>query len=243
MNRSHRPQYKSMNEANDMKVPVKPTGKTLCEVFAAELKKPEAVFLTDDVGTMLCCPECKRPLVKSGAKDYPYRCPEEDHFRCGCAYGIFSADYLSSKLGYVFGPTKAEAMAELHAPSPNKASQISNNPKDAIGDTKPDLSLIPSAMLIETAGVMGLGARKYGPYNWRENKVRARVYIAAAQRHLLQYLDGDDTDIESGFSHLAHAAACCGIVLDAAALDRLVDDRPIKGAATALLTKHTKKKS
>lgn len=113
------------------------------------------------------------------------------------------------------------------------------NPKDRIGATKPPLHLIPPAAEILEAVVMGLGAAKYGPFNWRTANVKATIYIAAAKRHLLQWLDGQDDDPESGVSHLAHARACLGILLDALATGHLVDDRPAPGVAAALVERHT----
>lgn len=115
------------------------------------------------------------------------------------------------------------------------------NPKDRIGQTKPPLHLIPPAAEVLEAVVMGLGARKYGAFNWRSAKVRATVYIAAAKRHLAQWLDGESNDIESEVSHLAHARACLGILLDAQATGNMVDDRPPPGVATALISQHTGK--
>ncbi|MEY9242511.1 hypothetical protein ABIF27_003166 [Bradyrhizobium elkanii] len=41
------------------------------------------------------------------------------------------------------------------------------------------------------------GAKKYGPYNWRSNKVRMTIYIEAAQRHLAALLDGEDKASDS----------------------------------------------
>ena len=120
---------------------------------------------------------------------------------------------------------------------PESTTQL--NPKDRIGQTKPPLDLIPPAAEILEAVVMGLGARKYGPYNWRSAHVRATIYIAAAKRHLVQWLDGQDDDPESGVSHLAHARACLGILLDALATGHLVDDRPAPGVAAALVERHT----
>lgn len=113
------------------------------------------------------------------------------------------------------------------------------NPKDRIGAHKPPLHLIPPAAEILEAVVMGLGAKKYGPFNWRTTNVKASIYVAAARRHLAQWLDGQDDDPESGVSHLAHARACLGILLDAAATGHLVDDRPQPGAASALIEQHT----
>src|SRR6185369_16987370 len=54
-------------------------------------------------------------------------------------------------------------------------------------------------------------------------------------RHLAEFLDGANTASDSGIHHLAHAKACCGIVLDALETGNLIDDRPAKGAASRLL--------
>ena len=48
------------------------------------------------------------------------------------------------------------------------------NPKDLIGMTKPPLRLVPPALLLFVARVMGLGAKKYGAYNWRKKKSASR---------------------------------------------------------------------
>jgi len=100
------------------------------------------------------------------------------------------------------------------------------NPKTVYGIQKTPLHLIPPPALSAEAEVFGLGGRKYGPYNWREHTVSASVYQAAALRHLLAWWEGEDTDPESGQSHLAHARACLGILLDAAHHGKLNDDRP-----------------
>lgn len=113
------------------------------------------------------------------------------------------------------------------------------NPKDRVGAGKPPLHLIPPAAEILESIVMGLGARKYGAFNWRTSKIRATVYIAAARSHLAQWLDRQDNDPESGVSHLAHARACLGVLLDALATGNVVDDRPPRGAASTLIALHT----
>lgn len=128
-------------------------------------------------------------------------------------------------------------MIEHNPPRPDMPEGA--NLKDRIGRSKPPLHLIPPAAEILEAIVMGLGARKYQPYNWRSSKVRATVYLAAAKRHLAQWLDGSDNDAESGVSHLAHARACLGVLLDAQATGNMVDDRPLPGVATALIEQHT----
>lgn len=109
------------------------------------------------------------------------------------------------------------------------------NPKDLIGQTKLQTWLVPPSAKIALAEALTDGAHKYGPYNWRENGVLASVYISAAERHLMDYLDGQEVAEDSGVHHLAHAMACFAILLDAIAQGNIVDDRPIKGAAPALL--------
>jgi hypothetical protein len=118
--------------------------------------------------------------------------------------------------------------------------EASTNPKDLLGRLKPPLHLVPQSANILEAVVFSLGARKYGgAYNWRVKPVIASIYVSAAMRHLAQWLDGQDDDAESGVSHLAHARACLGILLDALATGHLVDDRPPPGAAHALIERHT----
>jgi hypothetical protein len=111
------------------------------------------------------------------------------------------------------------------------------NNKDKAARHRAPLHLIPGAAEIEEAYVMSLGAQKYGAFNWRDAEVIASVYISAARRHLMQWFDGEDIDSESGYSHLAHARACLGILLDAQSLAKLRDDRPKAGAATELLAR------
>jgi hypothetical protein len=117
---------------------------------------------------------------------------------------------------------------------------MSENPKDRIGVTKPPLDLIPPAAELHEAMAFGDGAGKYGPYNWRGNKVKASVYIAAAKRHLAAWLDGERLAPDSGVHHLGHARACLAILLDAEATGNLVDDRPPSGTASELIAALTR---
>lgn len=117
------------------------------------------------------------------------------------------------------------------------------NPKQAYGDQKVALHLIPPASLIHEATAFEEGARKYGAYNWRTKAVEAMTYIGATQRHLLAYLDGEEIDPESGLLHLALAKACLGILIDATEIGNLLDNRPAKGTAGALLRKLKRVKS
>jgi hypothetical protein len=77
----------------------------------------------------------------------------------------------------------------------------------------------------QTAWVHKLGSDKYGPWNWRKTGVCASTYVNAILRHLNAWRDGEDLDPESGFSHLAHIACSANILMDAAKVGKLQDDR------------------
>ena len=110
------------------------------------------------------------------------------------------------------------------------------NPKDLLGLKKlPMFSVTPPAALAYLSAAMRDGARKYGPYNWREKGVRAGVYVDAAIRHLGAWFDGEECANDSKIHHLAHALACIGILADAIECEQLVDDRPKPGGFAKIL--------
>lgn len=109
------------------------------------------------------------------------------------------------------------------------------NPKDIAGRAKCPLHLIPGVAEAQTARALAHGAAKYGEFNWRTIPIHAAPYIAAARRHLAAWTDGEDLDPESGLSHLAHVAATVAILMDAAAVGTLMDDRPKSGCVAGLL--------
>ena len=100
------------------------------------------------------------------------------------------------------------------------------DPKRAAGALKPQLQLIPPVFNEAVAAALNHGADKYGPWNWRENKVEMMTYIGAIRRHADAVLSGEDIDPDSGVHHLGHIAASCAIVLDAGKHGTLVDNRP-----------------
>lgn len=101
-----------------------------------------------------------------------------------------------------------------------------SNPKDIMGSNRIDLSLVSTAAMAEEALAMTEGAVKYGLYNYRIVGVKSRVYISAALRHLFRYLAGEDRDPKTGVHHLGSVRACVGIILDAQAQGKLIDNRP-----------------
>lgn len=114
------------------------------------------------------------------------------------------------------------------------------NPKDLVGIKKISLGLFPGAGKIYGAMAMENGASKYGPYNWRDKKVKMSIYLDAIERHLLALRDGEDIAVDSGVHHLGHIIACGGILADAIEGGFLIDDRPLKGPAAQALEKYKK---
>lgn len=110
-----------------------------------------------------------------------------------------------------------------------------HNPKyiEALKRGKLDFSVVPWAAIIGMAQAMNEGAGKYGRFNFRQDKIEARTYIAAIMRHLLGdpstgsvgWINGEDIDEESGLHHLHKVMACCALVIDAQDHGMLIDNR------------------
>jgi|GEM_PF-2423892 len=109
------------------------------------------------------------------------------------------------------------------------------NPKTLLGEAKVPLGLVSPVAMAHEAKAMALGEKKYGPANWREAAVSSSVYFNAALRHIYLWWEGQDIDPESSAHHLGHARACLGIVLDAASVGKLNDNRPTKGGLEEVL--------
>jgi hypothetical protein len=110
--------------------------------------------------------------------------------------------------------------------APRQGDSKDTNPKDAIGSTKLDLSVVPDTAKALMALAFTEGALKYGKYNWRVAGVRASIYKAALERHLAKYWNGEWADPKTGVPHLASVMACAAIIVDANAAGKLTDDRP-----------------
>lgn len=88
---------------------------------------------------------------------------------------------------------------------------------------KPQFSLIPQEALLEVAKVFTYGAEKYGVFNY-SNGMEYLRYIDAAQRHINQWLRGEDID-ESETNHLSNAIASLMMVLDNQKTNKGIDNR------------------
>ncbi len=110
-----------------------------------------------------------------------------------------------------------------------------DNPKTQHGVKKAPLHLIPPVANIHEAMAFKDGAKKYGPYNWRDKTVSASVYYAAVKRHIDAWWDGEELSEDAGVHPLGHARACLAILLDAESLGKLNDDRPPPGKTGEVL--------
>lgn len=89
---------------------------------------------------------------------------------------------------------------------------------------KPPLHLLAGEWQNEVAAVMGYGASKYAPNNWRKGGPWCE-HLASVQRHILAFQNGEDKDSESGRHHLAHAICGLFFVLEWILLGKGTDDR------------------
>lgn len=71
---------------------------------------------------------------------------------------------------------------------------------------KPDYTHVPIEAMQAMGEALTYGAKKYSADNYREG-LAVRRQIAAAMRHLWQFLDEGDIDQESGCLHLGSAMA------------------------------------
>lgn len=96
---------------------------------------------------------------------------------------------------------------------------------------KPPMELLSRQWLEGTAQVLAFGAKKYSAENWR-NGIHTKRLIGAALRHTLAFLDGEDTDPETGLSHVHHASCCLMFISETMARRPEFDDRYKKKPST-----------
>lgn len=89
---------------------------------------------------------------------------------------------------------------------------------------KPRMDLLPPRALLAVGSVMAYGATTYGAHNWRLGLAWGRL-CAAALRHTMAWISGEQEDEESGLPHLAHAAASLLMLLESAMEGYGSDDR------------------
>lgn len=99
---------------------------------------------------------------------------------------------------------------------------------------KVPLDLLPPRPLVEIAQVLDFGRKKYGAYNWSTGFAVSRLF-SALLRHVWAWWTGEESDPETGLSHLAHAGCCLLFIMDLRHSRPAAwqDDRPVGVVAPA----------
>lgn len=85
-------------------------------------------------------------------------------------------------------------------------------------------SLLPAEGVEPIVRVLMHGAGKYGDHNWRKGMGWTETYDST-QRHLQDWLRGEDLDKDSGLPNLAHAGCNIVFLLAYAVMGVGTDDR------------------
>lgn len=123
----------------------------------------------------------------------------------------------------------------------------SKNPKQEMGDKKIQLQLVPASVKIAIANGLVEGARKYDPWNWRNEPIQLMTYIGSMERHVAAWVEGEEIDPDGdGKLHLDGAIASLAIIIDSISCGSAIDDRPSvknKGVLKSLKLGGAKKKT
>lgn len=101
---------------------------------------------------------------------------------------------------------------------------------------KPRMDLLCPFAIEELAKVLTFGSQKYSAWNWSKGISTTRL-IAAALRHLFAYARGEDTDPETGLSHVAHAMCCCMFIVGMPHYISGQDDRVLRYSRSTAVVK------
>jgi hypothetical protein len=131
-------------------------------------------------------------------------CPEHRIYDCMCSYPKMESEAL---------PDRHWVVQDAPIVGGTKFDQ-----------EKPRMDLLSTEALIQISKVLGEGATKYSPQNWRKGLAWSRV-LGAAMRHLTAFNGGEDKDPETGLSHLAHLGCCTMFLLEYEKMHKELDDR------------------
>ena len=92
-------------------------------------------------------------------------------------------------------------------------------------DGKEPLAWLPWAAIDELARVQQYGYTKYKDYNNYRKGIEVTRNLSCALRHIRDYLNGVDSDHESGRNPLAHALCRIAFVLQNIHDGKAIDDR------------------
>lgn len=111
-----------------------------------------------------------------------------------------------------------------------RAKAASRSPDGNAEGRKDDTGKVPYDLLAPeflsgTAEILAFGAAKYAPRNWEKGMVWSRPF-SAMMRHMWAWWAGEQTDPETGKSHLWHAACCVMFLVAYEQRKTGRDDRP-----------------
>lgn len=132
----------------------------------------------------------------------------------------------ANKLGEIQKAAVADCIVDTATIPPETMAAIQKQFGTALkfDDDKLPLHLLSTEAMNQTAAVLKFGAIKYAEHNWRKGFAWSRP-LAAAMRHITAFNAGENTDPESGLSHLAHAACCIMFLLEFEKTHPNLDDR------------------
>lgn len=87
------------------------------------------------------------------------------------------------------------------------------------------LAYFDRAELFEAARVFEYGTKKYAAWNWAKG-MKWSVCVGCIQRHLMEIVDGQLVDAESGRLHIGHVLCNVIMLVHYSAFYREGDDRP-----------------
>ena len=144
---------------------------------------------------------------------------DKDNMETLCKKIINAVDLLNGKSGGVINEEGNvlhingydEVVADLESSCDNRLTQVHEVAKADKGKIQP--TLVSPDLVKAVAEIRMFGTEKYhDPDNWKE--VEPQRYLDALYRHLLAYIGGEECDLESGLSHLAHMGCNISFLLD-----------------------------
>lgn len=104
-------------------------------------------------------------------------------------------------------------------------------------EAKCRLDLIPPELVTGIGDILTFGAKKYGDRNWELGMHWSRVF-GALMRHMWAWWGGEQTDKETGKSHLWHAGCCIAFLIAYEARKIGTDDRPHRRTSEPDASRH-----
>jgi hypothetical protein len=111
-------------------------------------------------------------------------------------------------------------------PGDDKILEVMRSEGKKFDEGKPQLGLVPKSLIWAVGTILTLGAKKYGRDNWKNGLAWSRVYDALL-RHLTAWWAGEGLDLESGKSHLWHAASELAFLIEYEESGAGEDDRSL----------------